>query len=204
MESSESLLATTSRVGSGEIASAASQLLADVGTWRTWESEFGSSLRAVTTPWRLDEQIRALRHVGFSSIHRAMPFRYIRDSRLRGNNRRRVISGLHNRHSYARAMVTEHRNYIRSTCSFVCSAHIGEAVFGDSIFAQSMHRYQQLYGDYFQAYCNVTFPGASGDPGSQQELLPLLRLQVDELRLAILDYPRTRQLAVDRDRNPQA
>ncbi|MEO8306657.1 MAG: hypothetical protein ABI616_01285 [Pseudomonadota bacterium] len=189
MDSSESLLTATARNGSGEIADAASLLLGDVGTWRTWESEFGSSLRAVTLPWRLEEQVRALRLVGFSSIHRATPFRHIRDRRLRGHNRRRVISGLHNRQSYARAMIAEHRNYIRNTCSLVCSAHIGESIFGDSIFSQSVSRYQGLYADYFQVYCAVNFLDEA-EAAAQQALLPLLRLQVDELRNAILDYPK--------------
>jgi hypothetical protein len=191
MDSSAKLVHATGRVGRSEIGLAASRLLQDRSEWRVWEKEFGAAVRKIVIPARRGEQIRVLRVAGFSWIHNGMPFRYVRDQRLRGECRQRLIKGLHESNGFTRAMVTEYRNFIRSTCSFACSAHIGESILGDEIFIDSMNRYQEVYSEYFRSYCETHFSTRGEGTGSDFALLPLLKQQVAELRGAILDYPRS-------------
>jgi hypothetical protein len=189
MDASEALLLATSRSPANDISLAAERLLQDPTEWRRWELEFGRAMRKVVIPVRRNEQINLLRMAGFSWIHSAEPFRHVRDSALRGADRQRVVSGLHNGYGFARAMVAEHKSFVRSNCSYACSAHIGESILGDEIFIASMRRYRQLYSEYFNAYCAASFPDRTTGEG-ERSLLPLLKLQVAQLRRAILEYPR--------------
>jgi hypothetical protein len=191
MESSEELVQEAARTAGSETSMAAMRLLHDRSEWVVWEKELGAALRKVVVPTRRHEQIRVLRAASFSWIHSITPFRHMRDLGLRGEYRHQLISRLHNAGGFARAMVAEHRNFIRSTCSLVCAAHIGESVFGDAIFIASMSRYQEAYSEYFRGYCDANFAGRSLQADSDHALLPLLKLQVTELRRAILDYPRS-------------
>ena len=190
MESSEALLTAASGSAFDDAGAAARRLMQDPPEWRRWETEFGAALRKVVIPARRMEQIRLLRMTGFTWIHSTVPFRHVRDRALRGAPRRRVVSGLHNGYGFARAMVAEHKNFVRGSCSFACSAHIGESIFGDVIFHASVQRYREIYADYFNAYCSVNFPEHERDGERERSLLPLLKQQVAELRNAILDYPR--------------
>lgn len=190
MDSSELVLTEAAGSASDDAGAAARRLMQDPTEWHRWETEFGAALRKVVIPARRIEQIRLLRMSGFTWIHSTVPFRYVRDHGLRGAVRRRVVSGLHNGYGFARAMVAEHKTYVRSSCSFACSAHIGESLFGDGIFGESMQRYREIYSDYFNSYCAVNFPGQAQDGERERSLLPLLKQQVAELRRAILDYPR--------------
>src|SRR6185369_5329836 len=191
MDSSEQLVHATGREGHSEIGLAASRLLNDHAEWQVWEKEFGAALRRIVIPARRAEQIHVLRVAGFSWIHDAVPFRHLRDHAVRCDGRKRLIKGLHNSNGFARAMVTEHRNFIRSTCSFACSAHIGESIFGDEIFIDSMNRYREVYSEYFRSYCDAHFSSGEEWSGGSIALLPMLKRQAAELRHAILDYPRS-------------
>lgn len=190
MDSSESLLTAAAGSATDDSGIAARRLMQDPTEWHRWETEFGAALRKVVIPARRIEQVRLLRMSGFTWIHSTVPFRHVRDRGLRGAVRRRVVSGLHNGYGFARAMVAEHKAYVRSSCSFACSAHIGESIFGDEIFTESMQRYREIYADYFNSYCAASFPGDFQDGERERSLLPLLKQQVAELRRAILDYPR--------------
>jgi hypothetical protein len=191
MQSAGEVVQATARISSGEIGLVATRLLQDPAEWVAWEKEFGGVLRKVVAPARRDEQVRALRLANFSWIHKATPFRYLRDQKLRGDRRLRVIQGLHDSNSYARALVAEHHNFVRSTCSLACSAHIGGSILGDEIFIDSMVRYQDVYEEYFRGFCRANFMEDRDSGASDQALLPLLKAQVAELRQAILEYPRT-------------
>lgn len=191
MDSSEQLVHATGRNGHSEIGLAASRLLQDHSEWQVWEKEFGAAVRRILIPVRRAEQIHLLRVAGFSWIHDAVPFRHMRDHGLRGDCRQRLIRGLHSSNGFARAMVTEYRSFIRSTCSFACSAHIGESIFGDEIFIDSMSRYREVYSEYFRSYSEAYFSQPTEWSGSSIALLPLLKRQAAELRSAILDYPRS-------------
>lgn len=169
----------------------ARRLLRAPRAWRRWEMELGKALRPVANFRSRLMQVRTLREVNITWVHRAAPFRYLRDRGLRGESRRRLIEALHGQSdNYERAMVSEHDAFVRSVCHSGCSGYLGESMLGDPLYRESIQRYQAVYAEYFQVYGTVTCE-ASGDGQSlSADLLPLLKKQLAELRKAILDYPK--------------
>lgn len=172
-----------------EIGQCARRVIQTPAVWRTWELEFGASIRPVARFRHRSMQVRGLRQAGFAWIHLAAPFRHIRNHQLRGEQRRKLVLGMHSQYTFARAMVAEHGVYLRSICHSLCAVHVGQAVLGDLLYGDSMRRYEALYTEYFKTYCAATYPKHSADVMGYQALLPLLKKQTSELRQAILDYP---------------
>lgn len=168
----------------------ARQLMASPAAWQAWESEFRTSLRRCTQYRHRIWQQRGLREASMSFVHRAAPFRFLRDGRVSAENRRLLMGRLHGDHSFSRALILEHGNFVRSECSQSCAEYIGAARLGDPLLARSVRRYERVYAEYFDAYCESVI-GATGVPRTSERirLLPLLKQQVYELRAAILEYP---------------
>lgn len=169
----------------------ARQILLTPRSWSLWEQELGAALRPVAKFRSHMLQVRALRQVNFSWVHRAAPFRYLRNARVRGERRRRLVAALHDGQfvGYDRAMVTEHESYLRSVCHGFCAAYIGENLLGDALYRESMRRYQALYMEYFRAFGIVTCGREGRAATLSQRLLPLMKSQLADLRRALLRYP---------------
>ena len=71
--------------------------------------------------------------------------------------------------------------------AFLCASHVGGNVVGDSGFFDPMRRYQALYAEYFQIFCSTHFGTESADSEARGELLPLLKHQLEECRMAIMN-----------------
>jgi hypothetical protein len=67
---------------------------------------------------------------------------------------------------------------------------LGSDVVQDAAFLDPMQRYEELYTEYFELYCGALIE--AGQSGSKHTLLPLLKKQLHEYRLAILE-PRRAQ-----------
>jgi hypothetical protein len=174
----------------GEEVECAKRIIRAPRTWRRWEMELGTALRPVANFRSRLMQVRTLREANITWVHRAAPFRYLRDQGLRGEHRRRLISALHGESdNYARTMVLEHDAFVRSVCHNTCSGHLGEALLGDPLYRESMQRYQALYMDYFQVYGTLICDPRAAGKAPPANLLPMLKKQLAELRKAILDYP---------------
>jgi hypothetical protein len=192
MEAAASLMQQISH-DEGEPGHCARQIMQSPSTWKAWEHEYRDSLTRCTRYRHRAWQSRSLRADSMIWVHRAAPFRYLRDSGVRGDARRRLMSNFHGHHSLSRALVAEHGNYLRSVCSAACTEHIGEEMLGDVLLAKSVQRYESLYMDYFGAYCAATVPEAGTRQANRVGLLPMLKQQVYELRKAILEYPLRRE-----------
>jgi hypothetical protein len=72
----------------------------------------------------------------------------------------------------------------------MCTSHVGSDVVEDPSFLDPMLRYEELYTEYFGLYCNTLLETPSAL--AQGALLPLLKMQLNEYRWAILD-PRRAQ-----------
>ncbi len=83
-------------------------------------------------------------------------------------------------------VIAEHGAYLRRACSYLCTSHLGSEVVQDPAFLDPMQRYEELYTEYFNLYCSALVEGGGAMPGSEA-LLPLLKQQLHEYRLAILD-----------------
>lgn len=165
----------------------ASRLLESPSAFRTWESEHSELMLEVANPSFKRTQAAVLKKATFRLIHRKALFEYLRDERIRGSVRRRIIVYFHPAQDYTRSVIAEHGLYLRKACSFLCTSHVGGNVVRDPGFFDPMRRYQDLYAEYFQIFCSTHFSAASPDAEPQGELLPLLKHQLEECRLAIMN-----------------
>jgi len=144
-------------------------------------------MREVATPSFRRTQAALLKKATFRLLHRKALFEYLRDARIRGSVRRRIIISFHPAQDYTRSVIAEHGLYVRKACSFLCTSHVGGNVVRDPGFFDPMKRYQELYAEYFQIFCSTHFGTDSADTEPQAELLPLLKHQLEECRTAIMN-----------------
>jgi hypothetical protein len=173
----------------------ASRLLQSPAAFQTWESEHSGLMREIAKPGFSRTQAALLKKATFRLIHRKALFEYLRDGRIRGNVRRRIILSFHPTQDYTRSVIAEHGLYLRKACSFLCTSHVGANVVRDPGFFDPMSRYQALYAEYFQIFCNAHFSTDSAEAEPQVALLPLLKYQLEECRVAIMNpRPETERL----------
>jgi len=169
----------------------ACRVLESVVVWRRWESEHSSLMRHLANCGGPQLQVTALKQTTFRLLHGKALFHYLRNREVRGSERARLIAHFRPGRSYEAAIVAEHGAYLRQACSYLCASHLGTDVVQDPAFLDPMQRYEELYAEYFELYCS-TLLGADDQSESQAALLPLLKQQLEEYRLAILD-PRRAQ-----------
>jgi hypothetical protein len=165
----------------------ASRLLQSPAAFQTWEREHSGLMRVIANPGFRRTQAALLKKTTFRLIHRKALFEYLRDERIRGDSRQRIIHYFHPAQDYTRSVIAEHGVYLRKACSFLCTSHVGSHVVGDPWFFNAMGRYQELYAAYFQCFCSTQFAGDSPDAELQRSLLPSLKHQLEECRLAIMN-----------------
>src|SRR5579863_9875100 len=164
----------------------ASRLLESPAAFQTWESEHSGLMHEVATGFRRT-QAALLKKAAFRLIHRKALFEYLRDEQVRGGRRERIIVSFHPTQDYTRPVITEHALYLRKACSFLCASHLGGSVVQDPGFLFPMSRYQAIYAEYFRIYCSTQFGANLRDSDFQVELLPLLKHQLEEWRMAIMN-----------------
>src|SRR3984885_1574050 len=173
----------------------ASRLLESASAFQTWESEHSGLMLEVANPSFRRTQAALLKKASFRLIHRKALFEYLRDERIRGSVRQRIILSFHPAQDYTRSVIAEHGLYLRKACSFLCTSHVGGNVVRDPGFFHPMRRYQELYAAYFQIFCSTHFGTDSLEPEPQGELLPLLKHQLEECRKAVINpRPKTEWL----------
>jgi hypothetical protein len=165
----------------------ASRLLQNPAAFRTWESEHSGLMREIAYPSFKRTQAALLKKATFRLVHRKALFEYLRDEQVRGSIRRRIILSFHPTQDYTRSVIAEHGVYIRKACSFLCTNHVGGNVVRDPGFLDPMRRYEELYAEYFQLFCSTQFGTGSGDTELHAALLPLLKHQLEECRLAVMN-----------------
>lgn len=168
----------------------ARRILENPSAWSQWEREHSGLMRQLANCAVRRAQVAALKHANFRLLHGKALFQYLRRDEVRGNDRARVLEYFRPGRNYDNAVIAEHGVYLRKACSYLCTSHVGSDVVVDPMFLDPMQRYEELYAEYFSLYCGVLL----GTPGgvAQGALLPLLKMQLNEYRWAILD-PRRAQ-----------
>ena len=170
----------------------ARRILENPAVWAQWEGEHSMLMRQLANCAVRSAQVAALKHTTFRLVHGKALFQYLRRSEIRGTDRAQVIAHFRPGRSYESAMVAEHSVYLRKACSYLCADHIGNDVVEDPAFLDPMQRYEELYAEYFTVYCASLIESPDDDSRLKAALLPLLKKQLNQYRLAILD-PRRAQ-----------
>jgi hypothetical protein len=168
----------------------ARRILENPSVWSNWEKEHSGLMRQLANCGVRRAQVAALKHANFRLFHGKALFQYLRRNGVRGSERARVLEYFRPGRNYDNAVISEHSVYLRKACSYLCTSHLGADVVEDPMFLDPMQRYEELYAEYFGLYCSMLL----GTPSAmtQVALLPLLKLQLNEYRWAILD-PRRAQ-----------
>jgi len=151
MDESEARIVGLAREGSTPQALIARRMIEEPHLYRHWEAEHDRLMRGIAEA-RAQQQVAALRSTCFGLIHRKAMFEYLRAQKITGRNRHAVFELVFGDQDYARAVVTEHGNYVRSISSLACSHHLGLALLEDRAFGDPMSRYEARYADYFRAF----------------------------------------------------
>ena len=190
MEESEARIAGLAREGSTPQALIARRMIEEPHLYRHWEAEHDRLMRGVAET-RAQHQISALRSTCFGLIHRKAMFEYLRVQKVTGSDRHAVFGLIYGDQDYARAVLTEHNNYVRSLSSLACSHHLGLTLLDDRAFGDPMSRYEARYADYFRAFCNSAVASNRYNiDDTLSTLVPYLKRQLGILRRAILAMPR--------------
>jgi hypothetical protein len=168
----------------------ARRVLESPDVWGLWEREHSNLMRRLAD-CGARTQVGELKQTQFRLLHGKALFQYLRKGGVRGRQRQRVVAHFRPGRSYEAAIISEHGAYLRKACSLLCTSHLGSEVVRDPAFLDPMQRYEELYAEYFDMYC-TSLIAASEVAESQRALLPLLKQQLQEYRVAILD-PRAAQ-----------
>jgi hypothetical protein len=163
------------------------RVLATPESWHSWELEHSGLMRVVADCAALRHQIVVLRQTALRLIHGTALFEYLKNRGVRGRLRVAVLTHFHPARIYEHAVVAEHSAYLRKTCSFLCTSHVGTNLVHDEVFLDPMREYEALYGEYFELFCSTLAPQPETDAQSGRSLLPLLKHQLDEWRWVILN-----------------
>jgi hypothetical protein len=191
MEESEVRIANIAREGDSPQALVARRVLDDTRLYQRWEAEHDRLMRTVAGQSAGLPQAIALRRASFGLIHRKAMFEYLRQQRITGRDRHAVFALVYGEHhDYAAAVIQEHGIHLRAVSSLACSNHLGLRLVEDRVFGEPLWRYEQLYADYFRAFCGTalaTDQYRSAD--TLRTLVPYLKRQLGDLRRAVLSLP---------------
>lgn len=182
MEYSEQCLVRAAQSALAPQSQIAARLLRDAPLHRRWEHAHSRLMRAVAALSHQDAKVNELRHAAFLMLHRKAPFEYMRDRHVTGPERRKLIWALFGTQDYAQCLVREHRAFLSSACSFICTDALCGEVLGDATFCEALSHYQNAYTEYYRAYGDSLLAEYGGETSSVQSLLPYLRYQLKIIR----------------------
>jgi hypothetical protein len=157
-----------------------------------WEAHHDRLMRPVSAPARLSEQMVALRSAAFTLVHRKALFEYMRDRRLTGAKRRKLLAVFYGCADYTNALLVEHGNYVRCSSSYLATQHLAEHLMHDPALDAPLKLYEEWYAEYFRAFCDSALAETEEEAQAclaQESLKPLLKHRVTEARRAILTMP---------------
>ena len=190
MDESGRFVETVARSGAPPEQLIASRILDNPTVWSRWEQQHAELLRPATRQRQLPRQSATLKATCFALIHRKALFEHMRDHEVRGRSRHQLLAFFHRTRGYSAAVIAEHDNYLQSACSFMCSSHVGCSLIRDGVFQDPMRRYEELYAEYFRAFCDGYVINDEVAGGASRALLPYLKYQLAEQRRAVLAMPR--------------
>ena len=187
MEESQRGLNNAALSGEPDDERIATRVLDDSRLYHRWETEHATLMRRIASELLPVAQKAELLTISLSLIHRKALFEYLRDERLRGTRRQRIMNQFFTRRDFAGAVVAEHGRYVQSAASYLCSNHVGSKVMFDALFGSPLAEYEDLYASYFRTYCQVSL-ASDRDTVTQSMQLVLfdLKAQVGEWRQALI------------------
>jgi len=187
MEASEQRLGDAARSGIPAEELVAARILDNPKDFGRWESHHAGLMRRIDAAGSADAQKYELLAASVRLIHHKALFEYLQTSQIRDRARVHLFGHLFSHADYRTSVISEHRNYMRSAASYLCSNHVGTHLMLDGIFDRPLCEYERLYAEYFRVYCTFMMTPAS-DPTAAcvRPLLASLKRQACNCRSALL------------------
>lgn len=185
MDASRACLRRASRSNRAGVEIVTTRLFENTVTYDSWEREHAALMRSVAAERLPAAQRESMLAASFSLTHRKALFEYMREKRLRGRQREALVRHFFPQRDFATALHVEHMRYVRSAASYLCVDHVGRDLMFDTLFAQPLREYEEIYHDYFHAHCDQILAASSGLP-IPTEILGELKSRVSEWRKALL------------------
>ena len=182
MEFSERRLSSAAKSENEDEARIATRVLEDVPLFSHWEQSHVRMMNSVAREPRRTGQRVQLRRVAFLTLHRKAPFEYLRDRRINGPTRRRLVGALFTGQDYAQCLVREHAAFLSASCSFICADALCADVLQDARFCDSLVHYESAYTEYYRAFCDTLLEQSEGRATPMKSLLPYLRHKLKLIR----------------------
>lgn len=189
MDESERQLEYIARRGTDPDRQVSRRILDCPETFLHWQGEHAQTMHSVAAATNITKQSRVLLSASLSLLHRKSLFEYLRDDGIQGRQREQLLMYFHSGNDYARAMVLEHGNYLRSAASYACSTCLGVRLMRDALFEEPLQEYQVLYAAYFATYCKL-LTSQTGLGGNLGKLAYKLKCQLGQRRRVLLSGAR--------------
>jgi hypothetical protein len=158
-----------------------SQLLANEPRYGEWHARHEVKMRTVASPRRRDPQIQALRAVAVEQVHRTALVNLLRQGRVTGELRDRMLGLFHGISDVRDATLAEHRSYLIAASTQICAYDLLDREGLDLI-----RRYELAYAQYFGMFCERAIALQTGKNYLLASLLPEVKDVADRMRLRIV------------------
>jgi len=185
MEASHECVKEASRSDLPQVEIVATRLFESTQTYRTWENQHAALMRSVAAERLPAAQRATMLSASFSLIHRKALFEYMRDKKLRGEQRQALVQHFFPLRDVADSVRAEHQQYVRSAASHLCVGHVGRDLMFDTLFAAPLLEYEDIYNEYFNAHCDQIVAESKG-LSVPAAMLSDMKNRVSEWRRALL------------------
>jgi hypothetical protein len=152
---------------------------------QSWKNEHSGLMRNVAAERSAPAQREAMLSVSLSLIERKAMFEYLRERRLPQEKRDALIRHFYPQRDVADSIRAEHLQYLRSSASYLCAGFVGRDLMFDRLFEEPLTEYEDIYQEYFYAYCNLIVADHS-TLTILLEMLGSMKRRVSEWRKALL------------------
>lgn len=147
------------------------RLLDDGCQYQRWEASHARQMREVARYDGAVRQAMELRRIALSMIHRRGLVDYLRGWKVTGERRAQLLRMFYGCIDHREAVITEHRQFIMAASSGLCAEALVDAV-NDANGFKLLERYQQLYAQYFQVFCQHSHAELAGETELAAALKP--------------------------------
>ena len=163
MECSEQQISEVAKYGEVHQKEIAARLLESAYNFHLWENSHSQLLRRIVVAPPGRRQVKEVKRMAISMIHRKAPFEYLRDKRVFGAARHRFFCEMYGQQPFAKLVVSEHRNYLAAGASYICVDR-----FCSESSMKAIADYERRYTDYWRAQAsrrlNDCPPGEEAPP----------------------------------------
>lgn len=185
MHESECAVAHAADSGEPPVRNVCRQLLADRVRYFVWHAKHESRMECVAGLRRREPQLLELRRAGVEFIHRAALVRYLREYRVVGAARDRILQEFYGPLDPHAATVLEHRGYLAAASSQWCATTLLE-ITDDRRGGEQLLHYERAYAQYFSLFCERIRAATNHEPCLLNDLLPEVRGVAARIRQRIL------------------